>query len=140
MLDLLFTIGSLLFYSCATGFCVLFGVKLLDFCMDYPNPLWKWRFNIAMRYTTDPVKLENTRAAADLQDAADKPVIMQGAYDEVVTQAPAFKRFVCIWCLATYIGLFASSAIALILLSLYGWWVILYWLTVFPWIAAFGRI
>ena len=141
MLDLLLTIGTLLAYSCATGFCVLYGVKLLDFCMDYPNPLWQIRYRLAMRYTTDRTQLATMKATADAQaDPNDKPVIMQAAYEAVVAQDPAFKRWTCIWCLATYTSLFAATGVALILLSLYGWWVILYWLTVFPWVAAFGRI
>ena len=140
MLEMLITVGSLLLYSCATGFCVMFGVKLLDFCMDYPNPLWRIRYHFAMKYTTNPGLLESSRLAADQVSADEKPVVMQTAYDEVVRQNPAFKRLTCVWCLATYIGLFAAGTVALICVPLYGWWVILYWLTVFPWIAVFGRM
>lgn len=137
---MLINIASLLFYSAATGFCVMYGVKLLDFCMDYPNPLWKIRYNIAKSFTDDIDALESFKATADIAEADDRPEIMKEAYRKIVTEKPGFKRWTCVWCMATFIGIFISLIVAAFLVPLYGWWVILYWSAVFPFIAAFGRI
>lgn len=133
-------VATLLFYSSATAFCVFHGVKLLDFCMDYPNPLWRIRYRLAMYYTADRAALEANKAIADAATASEKPEIMRAVYDLIVAENPRFKRFTCIWCLATFTGIFISLIIAAVLLPLYGWWVILYWWSVFPFIAFFGRI
>lgn len=140
MFDVLTIVGSLLIYSAATGFCVMFGVKLLDFCMNYPNPLWKIRWCIAARFTDDRYTLLRNTVTARNATAEQKPEIMKSVYESIVTEKPGFKRWTCIWCMATFIGIFISLIIAAFLLPLYGWWVALYWWCVFPFIAFFGRI
>jgi len=138
MYVMLITVFSLLAYGVATGVFVWYGVALLDFCMDYPNPFWKWRYWAAKRFTKDPAALEQWLEVASGADFEDKAALMEAHYQEIAAKAPGFKRWICVYCLSTFVGVFVAGIIAIILVSLYGWGVILYWLSVFPTIGFIG--
>lgn len=138
MSELLITVSTLLFYAVCTGAFVWYGVGLLDFCMDYPNPFWKLRYMAAKRHTDDVEVLSKWLATAEVADFEDKAQIMTAHYKEIAAKAPGFKRWICVFCLSTFIGMIISLIIASILVSLYGWWVILYYFAVFPSIGFIG--
>lgn len=138
MPELLITVATLLFYSVCTGAFTWYGVALLDFCMDYPNPLWKLRYTAAKRHTKEITKLRRWAVTAKYADFEDKAELMNAQYKEIAAKSPGFKRWICVFCLSTFIGMFISLIIASILVSLYGWWVILYYFSVFPVIGFIG--
>lgn len=161
MLSLLITVASILFYAVATGLVVWGGVCVLDYSMDYPSPLWRLRYRLALWYgrgkrlrppmaegtpeaerITVPVEefLVQNLAFVRNADWEDQTKIMRQVYEQVAAAVPGFNRWICPFCMSVYLCLFVATFVTAILLPLYGWWVILYWLTASPMVGLSAKV
>ncbi|CAH1002672.1 hypothetical protein LEM8419_03544 [Neolewinella maritima] len=139
-------------YALLTAFIVHYGVRVLDIALDYPSPLWKVRYHLANIYGRDrtilvgeqqsPVAdyLRGALRLAQHSPLAEKGAVMEQAYNEVGRIAPAFKRYICPFCLSIWIGGWVTLLVFLFLVYLHGGWAIVYLVAVHPCIGAFAKL
>lgn len=139
MHELLSYFAGVFVLAWATGILVYYGVHLLDFCMHFPNPFWKVRYWLAKRYTKKPDELKKWLEVAQSAPYGDKAEIMQGHYEEIAAANPGFKRWICTFCLSTFVGIFVAGAGVVIIAPVFGWWSALYFWAVFPVIGFLGK-
>ena len=127
---------GVLFVAILTGFFVANGVQFLDFMMDYKNYFWKVRYCLAKR-AAKKVGL-SFYLAKQLKIAIENRTgqgvnIMAQAYEEVAHERWMFKRWICVYCMAGYLGLFINL-LGVVILFFWGfpiWLIIAYYFASF---------
>ena len=137
-----------------TAFVAVYGSKLLDLCMDYPNIWWRWRYTLARRAARKSAgdlekelvqalaKADEVNKAGILLPGEDQPVqIMANVYHRIAAHYPRFKRWVCIYCMTVFLGLvLVSGAIVVVVWPVYGLWAGWYFFASFAGISFLLRI
>lgn len=120
------------FYAFLTSFCVVKGMALFDFLMDYNHYWWKLRYHLAHRAAKKVDMQGFLESSLDqAKSAGDEGVnVMASAYSEIAGEHYPFKLWTCIYCMTLRFGLFAVLAVcALLVFQGYGWYTAAYFFT-----------
>ncbi|MGV6816119.1 MAG: hypothetical protein ACWA44_02480 [Thiotrichales bacterium] len=117
-------------FAALTGFCVVYGVKMFDFLLDYNQYFWRIRYKLARRAAAgDEALLQDlSDSLSKAKDSGDeKANVMADCYNRVADSVYRFKLWTCIYCMAIRLAAYVVPTASVLLVAQgYGFYTLVY--------------
>lgn len=116
MLGIIFALILVIVATIGFSYLLTHFFILLDYCMDYGNYLWKWRYDAAMRYADNDLKKKLREALSTIHNVSyqQQPDTMTNIYMEVAAKRWRFTRWLCISCMSTFWAMIIGNVVSVV--------------------------